>query len=66
MHTPIEVLALEDMESVAKLLAAFPRPSVKALWDSFDTAASGAQESVDWVLLYYVGTVVLNLSLIHI
>ena len=23
MHTPIEVLALEDMESVAKLLAAF-------------------------------------------
>jgi len=23
--------------------------------DSFDTAASGAQESVDWVLLYYVG-----------
>lgn len=27
-----------------------------------DTAASGAQESVDWVLLYYVGTVVLNMS----
>ena len=26
------------------------------------TAASGAQESVDWVLLYYVGTVVLNMS----
>ena len=39
-----------------------PRPTIRVLWDSFDTAASGAQESVDWVLLYYVGTVVLNMN----
>ena len=37
------------------------RPSVKALWNSFDTAASDAQESADWVLLYYVGTMVLRM-----
>ena len=38
------------------------RPSVKALWNSFDTAASDAQESADWVLLHYVGTMVLRMS----